>query len=105
MYLDLEEHEKFTHSKFNIFFLHKPFSGFYKENHMQKEEIYTDLKTFAQTWFACLLVFQVWLSEMRSVPGAANHYPQVRNLSKCWYNGHPSPKDPTQIGLICIHCI
>ena len=36
---DLEKHEKFTQSKFEIFFLHKPFSGFYKGNRGQNEEI------------------------------------------------------------------
>ena len=41
---DLEKHEKITQSKFYIFFLHKPFFGFYKGNHGKNEEIYTDLK-------------------------------------------------------------
>ena len=41
---DPEKHEKFTRSKFNILLLHKPFSGFYKGNCGQNEEIYTDLK-------------------------------------------------------------
>ena len=54
---DLEKHEKFTQSKFDIFFLHKPFSGFYKGNRRQNEEIYTDLKKITQTWFAGLRIF------------------------------------------------
>ena len=41
---DAEKHKKFTQSKFDVFFLHKPFSGFYKGNYnMQYEEINTDL--------------------------------------------------------------
>ena len=54
---DPEKHKKCTQSKFDIFFLHKPFSGFYKGNLRQKEEIYTDLKKLTQTWFAGLRVF------------------------------------------------
>jgi hypothetical protein len=53
----MEKHKKFTQSKFDIFVLHKPFSGFYKGNRGQNEEIYTDLKKFTQTWFAGLRVF------------------------------------------------
>ena len=53
-----KKHTKFTQSKFIIFFLHKPFSVFYKGNCGQKEKIYIDLKIFTQTWFAGLLVFQ-----------------------------------------------
>ena len=36
-------HKKFTKFKFNIFFLHKPLSGFYKGNRGHIEQIYTDL--------------------------------------------------------------
>ena len=54
---DLEKHEKCTQSKFDILFLLKPFSGFYKGNQGQIEEIYTDLEKFTQTWFAGLHVF------------------------------------------------
>jgi hypothetical protein len=53
----MEKHKKFTQSKFDIFVLHKHFSGFYKGNRGQNEEIYTDLKKFTQTWFAGLRVF------------------------------------------------
>ena len=53
---DPENHKKFTQSRFDIFFLHKPFSGFYKGNCRQNEEIYTDLKKITQTWFAGLHV-------------------------------------------------
>ena len=48
---DLEKHKKIIISKFDIFFLHKPFSGFYKENCGQNEEIHLDLEKFKQTWF------------------------------------------------------
>ena len=54
---DTEKHKKFAQSKFDIFVLHRPFSGFYKGNREQTEEIYTDLKIFTQTWFAGLRVF------------------------------------------------
>ena len=54
---DLEKHKKCTQSKFDIFFLHRPFSGFYKGNCGQNQEIYTDLKKFTQTWFAGLRIF------------------------------------------------
>jgi hypothetical protein len=47
-----EKHEKSTQSKFDIFFLHKPFSGFYKENCRQNEEIYAALTKFTQILFA-----------------------------------------------------
>ena len=43
---DPEKHEKFTQSKFDIFFMKKPLSGFYKRNCMQYEEIYTGLGVF-----------------------------------------------------------
>ena len=49
---DPEKHEKFIQFKFDIFFLHKPFSGFYKGNRGQNKDIYTDLKKCTQTWFA-----------------------------------------------------
>ena len=45
---------KSLHNLILIYFLHKPFS---QENRRQNEEIYTDLKTFTQRWFACLRVF------------------------------------------------
>ena len=54
---DLEKHKKFTQSKFDRFFLKKPFSGFYKGNCGQNKEIYTYLKKLTQTWFAGLRVF------------------------------------------------
>ena len=54
---DLENHEQFTQSEFDMFVLHKPFSGFYKRNLWQNKEIYTDLKRFTQTWFAGLRIF------------------------------------------------
>ena len=37
-----EKHEKFTQSKFDIFFLHKSFSGFYKNVH-RFEKMYTNM--------------------------------------------------------------
>jgi hypothetical protein len=43
----LEKHKKFTQSKFDIFFLHKPFSGFYKGNRGQNEKIYTNMAILA----------------------------------------------------------
>ena len=54
---DPEKHKKIIKSKFDIFFLHKPFSGFYKGNCGQNEDIYTDLKMFTKTWFAGLRAF------------------------------------------------
>jgi hypothetical protein len=52
-----KKHEKFTQSKLNIFFLHNPFSGFYKGICRPYEEINTGLKKSTQTWFADLRVF------------------------------------------------
>ena len=49
--------EMFTQSIFNIFVLHKPFSGFYKGNRRQNKENYTDLKKIIQKWFVGLCVF------------------------------------------------
>ena len=46
---DPEKHEQFTQSKFDIFFIHKPFSGLYKGNRRQSEEIFTDFKKCTQT--------------------------------------------------------
>ena len=56
---DLEKNEKFTQSKFNFFFLHKPFSVFYKGNPGQNEEIYTDLKKFHKHGLQVCRFFQV----------------------------------------------
>ena len=44
--------QKCSQSDFDIFFLHKPFSGFYIGNRGQDEKFYTDFKIFTQTWFA-----------------------------------------------------
>ena len=52
-----KKHNKFTQSKFDIFLLHRPFSGFYKGNRGQNKEIQTDLKNVTQTWFAGLRVY------------------------------------------------
>ena len=51
--------QKFTQSKFDIFFLHKPFSDFYKVkvNCGNNLKIYTYLKKCTHTWFAGLPVF------------------------------------------------
>ena len=51
---DPEKHQKFTQSKFDIFFLHKHLSGCYKGDRGQNERNYTDLKKCTQTWFAGL---------------------------------------------------
>ena len=56
---DPEKYEQCTQSKFDIFFLHKPFFGFYKENLGQNEEMYSDWNIFTQTWCAGLRVFTV----------------------------------------------
>ena len=61
-----KKHKKFTQSNFDIFFFHRPFSSYYKENLGQTEEIYADLKKVTNTWFACLRVFlgpAVWDSD------------------------------------------
>ena len=44
MEADPEEHKKSIKSKYDILFLHKPFSGFYKGKNGQNEEIDSDLK-------------------------------------------------------------
>jgi hypothetical protein len=49
--------QKFDTAKFDIFFIHKPFLGFYKGNRGQNEEIYIDLTNFTQTWFESLRAF------------------------------------------------
>ena len=49
---DPEKHKNITQSKFDIFFLHKPFSGFFKIL-----KITTDLKKNTETWFTGLHVF------------------------------------------------
>jgi hypothetical protein len=43
-YSEKEKQNKITQSKYDILLLHKPFSCFYKGNHGQTEDIYTDLK-------------------------------------------------------------
>ena len=70
---DPEKPEKFKQSKFDIFFLHRPFSGFYKGNRRQNEEIYTDWKKSTQTWFAGFRVF----------PGLFLHE-ELKYLSCCY---------------------
>ena len=44
-----KKHEKFKQSKFDIFFLFKHVSGFYKGNCGRNEEIYRDLKIVTKT--------------------------------------------------------
>ena len=59
---DLEKHERLTLSKFDIFFLHKPFSCFYKGNCRQNEEfeqMYTNM-------FAGLYVFPGLVTESQN---------------------------------------
>ena len=56
---DPEKQQKFTQSNVDIYFLHKPFSAFYKGNRRQNGTIYTEYKKFTQTCFAGFRVFQV----------------------------------------------
>ena len=62
---DLEKHKKCTQTKFDIFFLHRPFPSFYKGNRRQNEKIYTHLKKCTQTWFPGLRVFPCLLAALR----------------------------------------
>ena len=71
----LKKHKNCTHSKSDIFFLHRHFSGFYKgyREICVNQEIYTDLKKLTQTWLAGLHVFSRYavllLSEWRITKG------------------------------------
>ena len=61
---DPEKHEKFTQSKFDIFFSHKPFSGFYNGNSGQMKKFTPIWKNLHKHGLQVCVFFQVWTCVM-----------------------------------------
>ena len=81
---DPEKQKKFTQSKFYIFFLHKPFSGFYKGNWGKMKKFTRIWKNLHKYGFQVCMFFQVCLSPI-SISKFALKFIFDNTLSN-WFN-------------------